>query len=35
VLVCASVGATVCTLWRLVAMWRQWRAPMPTGPASV
>ncbi|MCW2843764.1 MAG: hypothetical protein JWN22_1680 [Nocardioides sp.] len=35
VLVCASVGATVCILWRLVAMWRQWRAPMPTGPASV
>jgi uncharacterized membrane protein YeiH len=35
VLVCASVGATVCIVWRLVAMWRQWRAPMPTGPASV
>lgn len=35
VLVSASVGATVCIAWRLVAMWRQWRAPMPTGPASV
>ncbi|MCW2793956.1 MAG: trimeric intracellular cation channel family protein [Nocardioides sp.] len=35
VLVCASVGATVCTLWRLLAMWRQWHAPMPRGPASV
>jgi uncharacterized membrane protein YeiH len=35
VLVCASVGAIVCTLWRLLAMWRQWHAPMPTGPASV
>jgi uncharacterized membrane protein YeiH len=35
VLVCASLGATVCTLWRLLAMWRQWHAPMPRGPASV
>jgi uncharacterized membrane protein YeiH len=35
VLACAAVGATVCIVWRLIAMWRQWRAPMPTGPASV
>jgi uncharacterized membrane protein YeiH len=28
-------GAGVCLAWRLLAMWRHWRAPMPTGPASV
>ena len=31
----AVVGGGLCTAWRLVAIWRQWRAPMPTGPASV
>ena len=31
----AIVGAGVCLVWRLLAMWRGWRAPMPTGPASV
>jgi uncharacterized membrane protein YeiH len=31
----AVVGAGVCLIWRLLAMWRNWRAPMPTGPASV
>jgi hypothetical protein len=25
----------VCLVWRLLAMWRRWQAPMPTGPASV
>jgi len=28
-------GALVCLVWRLLAMWRDWRAPLPTGPASV
>jgi len=28
-------GAGVCLAWRLLAMWRHWQAPMPTGPASV
>lgn len=31
----AFAGAAVCLVWRLLAMWRDWRAPMPTGPASV
>ena len=31
----AVVGGGLCTAWRLVAIWRRWRAPMPTGPASV
>jgi len=31
----AVAGAGVCLLWRLVAMWRGWQAPMPTGSASV
>jgi len=35
VAVVAAAGASVCTVWRLVAMWRNWQAPMPTGPASV
>jgi len=25
----------VCLVWRLLAIWRHWQAPMPTGPASV
>ena len=29
------LGAGVCLVWRLLAMWRGWRAPMPAGPASV
>lgn len=29
------VGAAVCLVWRLLAVWRHWQAPMPTGPASV
>ena len=35
VVVVAVTGATVCLVWRLVAMWRGWQAPMPVGPASV
>jgi uncharacterized membrane protein YeiH len=35
VLVVAAMGAGLCTAWRLLAMWRQWQAPMPQGPASV
>lgn len=35
VVVVAAAGATVCLVWRLVAMWRGWQAPMPAGPASV
>lgn len=31
----ALAGAAVCLAWRLLAMRRQWRAPMPRGPASV
>jgi uncharacterized membrane protein YeiH len=33
--VAATAGASVCLVWRLLAMWRDWRAPMPTGSASV
>lgn len=29
------LGAAVCGVWRLLAMWRHWQAPMPQGPASV
>jgi hypothetical protein len=29
------VGAGVCLAWRLLAMWRHWQAPLPSGPASV
>jgi uncharacterized membrane protein YeiH len=28
-------GAAVCLVWRLLAMWLHWQAPMPSGPASV
>jgi uncharacterized membrane protein YeiH len=31
----ALLGGGLCTAWRLVAIWRHWQAPMPTGPASV
>jgi uncharacterized membrane protein YeiH len=31
----AAVGATICFVWRLLAMWRHWHAPMPQGSASV
>ena len=35
VLVSALVGGGVCLVWRLLAMWRRWQAPLPSGPASV
>jgi len=35
VLVVAAAGAGLCTSWRLLALWRHWQAPKPTGPASV
>ena len=31
----ALAGGGLCTVWRLVAMWRNWQAPLPRGPASV
>lgn len=31
----AALGASVCLVWRLLAMWHGWRAPMPGGSASV
>ncbi|MEO9323638.1 trimeric intracellular cation channel family protein [Nocardioides sp. C4-1] len=35
VAVVAVAGAAVCLVWRLLALWRGWTAPLPTGPASV
>lgn len=35
VVVVAVAGAGVCLGWRLLALWRDWQAPKPTGPASV
>ncbi len=34
-LTAAATGAVVCATWRLLAIWRGWQAPMPTGLASV
>jgi uncharacterized membrane protein YeiH len=34
-LVVALVAGALCFVWRLLAMWRHWQAPMPQGPASV
>jgi len=34
-LLVALAGAGLCTAWRLLAMWRRWQAPKPSGPASV
>jgi len=31
----AVAGGGLCTVWRLAAMWRNWQAPLPRGPASV
>ena len=31
----ALLGGGGCLLWRLLAMWRRWQAPLPSGPASV
>ena len=33
--VVVPLAAGTCLVWRLLAMWRGWQAPMPTGPASV
>ena len=33
--VVAVLGGGACLVWRLLAMWRHWQAPMPTGSASV
>lgn len=33
--VVVPLAAGTCLVWRLLAMWRNWQAPMPTGPASV
>ena len=33
--VVALLGGGTCLVWRLLAMWRHWQAPMPTGSASV
>lgn len=35
VVLSAFLGAAVCLVWRLLAIWRHWQAPMPSGPASV
>jgi uncharacterized membrane protein YeiH len=31
----ATAGGGLCMAWRLLAVWRHWQAPKPTGPASV
>jgi hypothetical protein len=33
--VVAFTGGGLCIVWRLLAFWRHWQAPVPTGPASV
>ena len=35
VVVSAVLGGGVCLVWRLLALRRNWQAPMPRGPASV
>ncbi|MFB9311884.1 trimeric intracellular cation channel family protein [Nocardioides plantarum] len=35
VAVVAVAGAAVCLSWRLLAIWRGWQAPKPTGSAAV
>ncbi len=35
VVVAALTGAAVCLAWRLLAVWRDWQAPLPRGSASV
>jgi uncharacterized membrane protein YeiH len=29
------LGGGTCLVWRLLAIWRRWQAPLPAGPASV
>ena len=31
----AVAGATTCFTWRVLAIWRHWKAPLPQGSASV
>ena len=31
----AVPGVAICFGWRLLALWRNWRAPLPAGSASV
>ncbi|MFC7497419.1 MULTISPECIES: trimeric intracellular cation channel family protein [unclassified Nocardioides] len=31
----ALLGGGLCTVWRLLAIWRHWHAPVAAGPASV
>ena len=31
----ALCGGSLCLVWRLIAIRRDWRAPMPSGPSSV
>jgi uncharacterized membrane protein YeiH len=31
----AVAGGALCFVWRLLAVWRQWHAPVPQGSASV
>lgn len=31
----AVLGGSLCVLWRLLALWRNWQAPMPVGSSSV
>lgn len=33
--VAATVGGLVCGVWRLLALWRNWQAPMPHGLGPV
>jgi len=33
--VVVATGGGLCIVWRLLAIWRHWQAPVPTGPASV
>lgn len=34
-IIVGPLGALVCVVWRLLAIWRDWHAPQPRGPASV
>ena len=34
-IVVATAGAALCFGWRVLAIWRNWQAPRPQGPASV
>lgn len=34
-IIVGPIGVLVCVVWRLLAIWRDWHAPRPRGPASV